>query len=65
VEKLVESPANGATKASATRKTGAKKVADVMLRYNFPAAGLGDDALRTLVLLVLSAGVDVRAALTG
>ncbi|MFC7675611.1 hypothetical protein ACFQWH_21175 [Mycolicibacterium sp. GCM10028919] len=65
VEKLVESPTNGATKASATRKAGAKKVADVMLRYNFPAAGLGDDALRTLVMLVLSAGVDVRAALTG
>ncbi len=31
-----------------------------MLRYNFPAAGLTDDALRTLILLVLSTGADVR-----
>jgi hypothetical protein len=38
--------------------------ADVMLRYNFPFGGLEDGALRTLVLLVLEAGVAVRAALT-
>ncbi|WP_409429001.1 hypothetical protein [Mycobacterium sp. SMC-11] len=38
--------------------------ADVMLRYNFPGSGLTDDALRTLVLLVLAKGVDVRDALT-
>lgn len=38
-------------------------VADVMLRYNFPAAGLSEDALRTLILLVLAAGADVRRAL--
>lgn len=37
--------------------------ADVMLRYNFPAAGLSDEALRTLVLVVLAAGADVRRAL--
>jgi hypothetical protein len=37
--------------------------ADVMLRYNFPGAGLSDDALRTLVLMVLEAGADVRRAL--
>ena len=37
--------------------------ADVMLRYNFPAAGLGDDALRTLIMMVLSTGADVRADL--
>jgi hypothetical protein len=37
--------------------------ADVMLRYNFPGTGLSDDALRTLVLMVLTAGVDVRAAI--
>jgi len=42
-----------------------KKTADVLLRYNFPAAGLTDDALRTLVLLVLAAGADVRRALVG
>ncbi len=40
-----------------------KKTGDVLLRYNFPAAGLTDDALRTLVLMVLATGADVRRAL--
>jgi hypothetical protein len=39
-------------------------LADVLLRYNFPAAGLTDDALRTLILMVLATGADIRAALT-
>lgn len=39
------------------------QTADVLLRYNFPAAGLTDDALRTLLLMVLSTGADVRRAL--
>lgn len=49
------------------RNSGKKaaKVADVMLRYNFPGAGLTDDALRTLVLLVLDTGAQVRRALIG
>jgi hypothetical protein len=42
----------------------AAKTADVMLRYNFPGAGLTDDALRTLILLVLDAGAEIRRALT-
>src|SRR5262249_36856689 len=58
VEKLVESPANGSTSKASTKRAPAKKVADVMLRYNFPASGLTDDALRTLILLVLSTGAD-------
>jgi hypothetical protein len=62
VEKLVESPANGSSTKTASRRSPVKKVADVMLRYNFPAAGLTDDALRTLILLVLSTGADVRTA---
>jgi hypothetical protein len=37
--------------------------ADVTLRYNFPAAGLTDEALRTLLMMVLSTGVDVRQTL--
>lgn len=41
------------------------KRADVMLRYNFPAAGLGESALRTLVLMVLDTGAGVRRDLTG
>lgn len=40
-------------------------VADVTLRYNFPAAGLTDEALQTLIMMVLSAGADVREALIG
>ncbi len=60
VEKLVDTPTNGATAKGATRKHPAKKVADVMLRYNFPAAGLTDDALQTLILLVLATGAEIR-----
>jgi hypothetical protein len=41
-------------------KRNSKKIADVLLRYNFPAAGLTDDALRTLILMVLATGGDVR-----
>lgn len=44
---------------------GASKTADVMLRYNFPGGGLTDDALRTLILLVLDTGADIRRALMG
>ena len=39
------------------------KTGDVVLRYNFPAAGLTDDALRTLILMVLAGGADARAAI--
>jgi hypothetical protein len=39
------------------------KRADVLQRYNFPGTGLADDALRTLVLLVLDRGVEIRRAL--
>lgn len=39
------------------------KRGDVMLRYNFPGDGLGEAALRTLVLMVLAAGVDARRGL--
>ncbi|MGV0624817.1 hypothetical protein [Mycolicibacter minnesotensis] len=38
--------------------------ADVLLRYNFPGSGLTDEALRTLVLLVLTKGVEIRDVLT-
>jgi hypothetical protein len=63
VAKLVDTSANGSSAKSTARRSTAKKVADVLLRYNFPAAGLTDDALRTLILMVLSTGADVRAAL--
>lgn len=38
-------------------------LADVMLRYNFPAGGLDPSALQTLVLMVLDGGAQVRRAL--
>lgn len=44
---------------------GVAKTADVMLRYNFPGGGLTDDALRTLILLVLDTGAEIRLSLTG
>lgn len=47
------------------RSKNSKKTVDVLLRYNFPIAGLGDDALRTLVLMVLATGADVRRDLIG
>ena len=37
--------------------------ADVVLRYNFPAVGLEETALRTLVMMILASGADVRRAL--
>lgn len=42
----------------------ASKTADVMQRYNFPGTGLTDDALRTLILLVLDTGAEIRRVLT-
>ena len=49
---------------SAGAKRNSKKAGDVLLRYNFPAAGLTDDALRTLILMVLATGADIRRDLT-
>jgi hypothetical protein len=55
---------SGHKEVAAGAKRNSKKTADVLLRYNFPAAGLTDDALRTLILMVLATGSDVRRALT-
>jgi hypothetical protein len=41
-----------------------KRIGEVLLRYNFPGAGLTDEALCTLILMVLSTGSDVRRALS-
>jgi hypothetical protein len=40
------------------------ETADVLLRYNFPAVGLSDEALGTLIMMVLATGADVRRAIT-
>jgi hypothetical protein len=55
----------GQKEIAAAAKRNSKKTADVLLRYNFPAAGLTDDALRTLIMMVLATGADVRRALIG
>ncbi|MBW0012312.1 hypothetical protein [Mycobacterium sp.] len=51
---------------AAQRNSGksAAKTGDVLLRYNFPGGGLTDDALRTLILLVLDTGAAIRRSLT-
>ena len=51
-----------AAEAGAKRNSG--KAADVMQRYNFPGGGLTDDALRTLILMVLDKGAEIRRTLT-
>jgi hypothetical protein len=56
---MVEKPSEPATKRNFSRS------ADILLRYNFPGGGLGDEALRTLVLMVLDKGAEIRRALTG
>jgi hypothetical protein len=60
---MVEKVSDKATQRNSGK--GASKTADVMLRYNFPGAALTDDALRTLILLVLDTGAQIRRALTG
>ncbi|MFI6869113.1 YbjN domain-containing protein [Nocardia sp. NPDC050406] len=42
---------------------GHDKQADVILRYTFPAAGLDDEALATMLLLVLSGAGRARQGL--
>ncbi|ETT24513.1 hypothetical protein ACWEQV_16420 [Rhodococcus aetherivorans] len=39
--------------------------ADVVLRYSFPATGLRDSPLTTMLLLVLGGAGDARSAVTG
>ena len=41
------------------------ELADVMLRYNFPAGGLEPSDLQTLVLMVLAGGTAVARAIAG
>jgi hypothetical protein len=62
VEKAGEKAVQRNSGKSASKS--ALKTVDVMTRYNFPGAGLTDDALRTLILLVLDAGARMRGTLT-
>ncbi|MCV7170503.1 hypothetical protein H7I41_11310 [Mycobacterium manitobense] len=56
---------SGEAAVAASAKRNSKKTADVLLRYNFPGNGLSDEALRTLIMMVLAAGADVRRSLLG
>ena len=64
LRKSVAAQANSAMLGTVALVERPGRKADVMLRYNFPFAGLSDDALRTLILMVLDTGAQVRAALT-
>ncbi|MGA7051455.1 MAG: hypothetical protein WBZ37_09295 [Mycobacterium sp.] len=63
VNEKVTAKAVQSNSGKAAPRTAGKTV-DVMLRYNFPGAGLTDDALRTLILLVLDSGARMRGTLT-
>lgn len=64
LRKRVAAQANKTTLGTVALAEQPGKHADVMLRYNFPVGGLRDEALQTLVLMVLAGGADVRRALT-
>ncbi len=64
VEKVADKAAQQNSGKGVAKTASASKTADVMLRYNFPGAGLTDDALRTLILLVLDSGARMRETLT-
>ena len=64
LRKLVAAQAHKTTLGTVTMVDRGKQ-ADVLLRYNFPSGGLSDSALQTLVMLVLTAGAEVRRAVTG
>ena len=64
LRKAVAAQANKTTLGTVTIVERGKQ-ADVLLRYNFPSGGLSDSALQTLVLLVLTAGAEVRREIVG
>ena len=64
LRKSVAAQANSAMLGTVALVERPGRKADVMLRYNFPFAGLGYDALRTLILMALDTGAQVRATLT-
>ena len=51
-------------RGSGSVRKNSDQLADVLLRYNFPGAGLTDEALRTLILMVLDKGAQIRRVIT-
>jgi hypothetical protein len=64
LRKRVAAQANSTMLGTVTLIAQPSGRADVMLRYNFPAGGLTDQAVQMLVSMVLSGGAHVRRALT-
>ncbi|MCX5042707.1 hypothetical protein OG921_05940 [Aldersonia sp. NBC_00410] len=54
---------NGALQFGTITVIEHEELADVVLRYTFPARGLDDDALATMLLLVLAGAEDGRQGL--
>ncbi|MEV6069022.1 hypothetical protein AB0L82_20940 [Nocardia sp. NPDC052001] len=54
---------NAALQFGSITIVGHDKLADIILRYTFPAAGLEDEALATMLLLVLSGAGRARQGL--
>lgn len=63
LRKSVAALANSTMLGTVTLAERPRRLADVMLRYNFPAGGLDEQALQTLVLMVLDGGTAVARAL--
>ncbi len=65
LRKKIAAQANSTMLGTVTLAEQPGRRADAMLRYNFPSTGLSDQALRTLVLMVLDAGVRAGRAVAG
>ena len=60
-KKVAERNAESQFGSIAINNTG--KLADIVMRYTFPASGLGDEPLMTMLVLVLSGVEKARAGL--
>ena len=63
LRRRVAAQAAGTMFGTVTMVEDADGRAEVMLRYNFPAGGLDERALQTLVLMVLTGGAETARAL--
>ena len=57
--------ASGASNFGTVKLAVHEVTADVLLHYTFPAGTLSDDALRTMLLMVLGTGADVGVTIRG
>jgi hypothetical protein len=57
--------ASGASNFGTVKLTIHEVTADVLLHYTFPAGTLSDDALRTMLMMVLGVGAEVGVRIRG